>query len=228
MDHVIAVSSELRDLLVHDFEVSPERISVRFNGIDPKKFSFQDQSQARGRLNLPSQAKILIHVARLSIEKRHTILLQALEQGGQEDFHVYFLGEGPLRAEIEAEVNQRNLQNRVFLKGGIPHGDLPAWFAAADLFCLSSAHEGCPVVIQEALACGTPVVSTRVGAVPDLLASCDGIVCDGESPQALAAALQEAFARRWDRPEIAERGGRRSWTAVADDLLDIYRDLPPR
>jgi glycosyltransferase involved in cell wall biosynthesis len=225
MDHVVAVSSELRSLLVEDFRIPPERVSVRFNGIDPSRFRYQEKAEARHRLNLPADRKILLHVARFSPEKRHRLLLDALELCPVQDFAVHLVGDGPLRGEIEHEVHRRHLNGRVTFHGGIPHEDLPDWFAAADALCLSSAHEGCPVVIHEALACGTPVVATRVGAVPDLLGTADGVLCTPEDPGALARALQEIWNRAWDRPEIARRGSSHTWQSVADDHVRLYREL---
>ena len=225
MDHIIAVSSELRSILIDEFGVVPERVSVRFNGIDPAKFRFQELTEVRQKLGLPLNRRILLHVARLSPEKRHRILLDALERCPIRDFEVHLLGEGPLRGEIEDEIRRRNLGTRVFLRGGVAHDQLPDWFAAADVFCLSSAHEGCPVVIHEALACGAPVVATRVGAVPDLVEARDGVLCERENPEALAVALQAVWSQGWDRRAIAIRGSIHTWDAVARDLVRLYQGL---
>jgi glycosyltransferase involved in cell wall biosynthesis len=225
LDHVIAVSNELRSILIDEFAVSADRVSVRFNGIDPAKFHSRDQETARRSLGLASDRRILLHVGRLSIEKRHRFLLEAVARCPVRDFDVYLLGEGPLRREIEEQIKSRGLQDRVTLGGGISHDQLPDWFAAADLFCLSSAHEGCPVVVHEALACGVPVVSTRVGAVPDLVRSDHGVLCEPESPDALANALETAWSRNWDRQGIASYGATHSWDAVAMDLVRLYENL---
>jgi glycosyltransferase involved in cell wall biosynthesis len=225
MDHVIAVSGELRSILINEFGVVPERVSVRYNGIDPAKFRFQEITEVRRKLGLPLNRRILLHVARLSPEKRHRVLLDALERCPIRDFEVHLLGEGPLRCEIEDEIQRRNLGTRVFLRGGVAHDQLPDWFAAADVFCLSSAHEGCPVVIHEALACGAPVVATRVGSVPELVGARDGVLCECENPEALAGALSSAWSRDWHRREIAARGSVHSWAAVATGLKKLYEEL---
>jgi len=225
MDHVVAVSSELRSILIDEFGVESNRVSVRFNGIDPAKFRYQEMAKARQKLGLPLNRRILLHVARLSTEKRHRVLLEALDLCQVRDFEIHLLGEGPLRGEIEAEISRRHLEDRVFLHGGVAHDRLPDWFAAADVFCLSSAHEGCPVVIHEALACGVPVVSTRVGAVPDLVGSGDGVLCERENPEALAVAFEAVWSQGWDREGIANRGSVHTWNAVAHDLVRLYQGL---
>jgi teichuronic acid biosynthesis glycosyltransferase TuaC len=225
MHHVIAVSSELRSILINEFNIPPQRVSVRLNGIDPAKFRYQDKSEARQRLNLPQDRKILLHVARFSPEKRHLLFLDAIDLCPAKDFQVHLLGEGPLRGEIENEIHRRQLQGRLSLHGGVAHKDLPDWFSASDAFCLSSAHEGCPVVIQEALACGTPVVATRVGAIPDLVSLSDGVLCESEKPEALALALETVWSREWNRQAIAARGSTHTWESVARDLVTLYQTL---
>lgn len=225
MDHVVAVSSELRDLVVNHFGVAPERVSVRFNGIDPRLFRLMDRERARRRLGLPLNRRIVLNVARLSPEKRHDVLLEAVAHCPDRDFQVHLAGGGPLADSLPAAIRQAGLENRVFLEGGVAHDALPDWFAAADLFCLTSAHEGCPVVIHEALACGVPIVSTRVGAVPDLVGPESGLLCAPGDAAGLAAALAAALARPWDRTAIAEAGGRHTWDAVARGLNETYAAL---
>lgn len=224
-DHVVAVSSELRSLLVDRFGVSPEKTSVLFNGIDPLKFRFQDRTRARASLNLPVEQRIVLCVARLSSEKRLDVLMRAVANCSDRDFVVYVVGEGPLLDELRRMGNQLGLQDRVFLVGGRPHNELASWYGAADLLCLSSAHEGCPVVVHEAIACGLPVVSTRVGAVPDLIEKAEGELCEPNDIPSLSRSLSVALSRKWDRKKIAEKGSRYTWDAQARQLKTLYSSL---
>ena len=92
--------------------------------------------------------------------------------------------------------------------------------SAADVLCLASEREGSPNVVHESLACGTPVIAAAVGAVPDIVASeLVGTVLSPEHLSSLASVLDEALNRAWDRRSIAEFGRRRSWDAVARELL---------
>jgi len=169
--------------------------------------------------------RVVLSVARLSQEKRHDVLLDAVARCPVRDFQVHLVGGGPLTVEVREAINRAGLENRVFLEGGVAHDDLPDWFAAADLFCLSSAHEGCPVVIHEAMACGLPMVSTRVGAVPDLLGAEAGVLCSPNDAAALAEALSTALGRGWDPEAIAREGAHHSWDGVSRRLLSLYARL---
>lgn len=225
MDHVVAVSNELKSILVEEFGLAEDRVSVVFNGVDPRKFCRRDREMARRKLGLPLNRRVVLSVARLSREKRHDLLLDAVSCCPVQDFQVHLIGGGPLAGVVREKIHRAGLENRVFLEGGVAHADLPDWFAAADLFCLSSAHEGCPVVIHEALACGLPMVSTRVGAVPDLLGPEVGVLCSPNDAAALAEALSTALGRSWDPEAIARQGAHHSWDGVSRRLLSLYARL---
>lgn len=224
LDRIVAVSSELKAILVNDFGIAPEKIAVIFNGIDPAQFFLQDRELARRQLGLPQNRRILLVVARLSPEKNLGALLEAVASLPDRDFHLHLAGTGPLEKTLRESAARLRLGNRVSFEGGVRHHELPLWFAAADLFCLSSHHEGCPVVVHEALACGTPVISTRVGAVPDLLNDSTGLLCEPSDSAALADALARGWERKWDRAAIAAEGRRHTWDAVARQTLELYHE----
>ena len=92
--------------------------------------------------------------------------------------------------------------------------------SAADLFCLASSREGWPNVVNESLACGTPVVATDIGGVPDMLPSPEyGLIVPPNDQASLDQALCHAFSMRWDREAIARWGQSRSWEHVASEVL---------
>ena len=225
MDHIVAVSSELKSILTEQFGVREDCVSVCFNGVDTHRFRLLDKEKARRRLGLALNRRLIVNVARLSPEKRHNLLLDAVKECPERSFHLHIIGQGPLSEEIKASIHQAGLENRVFLEGGVPHEHLPDWFAAADLFCLSSAHEGCPVVIHEALACGLPVVSTRVGAVPDLVGNETGLLSEPGDAGALAGALADGLHRSWNCKMISRAGTCHTWDALARHLLKLYHRL---
>ncbi|MCA1809103.1 MAG: glycosyltransferase, partial [Lentisphaerae bacterium] len=110
--------------------------------------------------------------------------------------------------------------------GALPREALPAWLAAADVFALSSLHEGDPVVIREALACGTPVVAPRVGGIPETVPDNRyGLLCEPNDSLQLAHALDAAMERSWDRAAISRYGGSQTWDMVAERLFEICQSL---
>jgi glycosyltransferase involved in cell wall biosynthesis len=97
---------------------------------------------------------------------------------------------------------------------------------AADVFCLASSTEGWPNVVNEALACGTPVVATDVGAVRQMVAGdAYGYVIAVNDADALASALRAALTRTWDNDGISAWGRLRSWSQVAEEVLAEMRTV---
>jgi glycosyltransferase involved in cell wall biosynthesis len=95
---------------------------------------------------------------------------------------------------------------------------------AADIFCLPSYTEGCPNVVVEALACGRPIVATKVGGIPELVRPASGILVPPRDSAALREALQLALSKPWDSVEIA-RTSTRSWETVSAETWAVCRKL---
>jgi glycosyltransferase involved in cell wall biosynthesis len=112
------------------------------------------------------------------------------------------------------------MQSYVRLAGRVNSETMAEWMSAADLFCLASDREGWPNVVHEALACGTPVVATDVGAVPDLIpnARYGTVVAPGDQ-SSLDTAVCDALTGSWDRAAIAALGMSRTWHEVAAEVL---------
>ncbi len=221
---IISVSGEIRDQLIRESGVLPERIDVIHNGVDMDRFPPVEAEAARRRLGLPLNKKIILCVARLSPEKAlGRLMLQTARLKGRHDWGLHIVGEGPLQNALRTMVDEQGLGGRVHLEGGVSHDKLRDWYAAADVFCLTSLHEGCPVVVHEALACGLPVVSTRVGAVPDLIQEgVNGLLCRVDHDEDIADQLDKALCTRWDRKAIVETGRQHTWDAVAARTMDVY------
>jgi glycosyltransferase involved in cell wall biosynthesis len=96
--------------------------------------------------------------------------------------------------------------------------------AAADLITLPSYMEGCPNVILEALACGRPVVATKVGGIPEIMGDECGRLVPPREPGALAQALAAVLDADWDSAAISAQRSR-SWDAVAEEMLEIFESL---
>jgi glycosyltransferase involved in cell wall biosynthesis len=145
-----------------------------------------------------------------------------LNLGGYDDVQVAIVGEGVYRKELERLVGFYGLGGRVRLVGEVPHADLHVWYSAADLSCLFSRREGWPNVVLESMACGTPVLATPVGGVPEIIGDGQaGALAEGDAG-ALARALAQALDRSWDRAAIARFAEAHTWERAADS---VYRVL---
>ncbi len=213
---------------VHRLGVAEDRIHLLPNGVDTAAFQALPRAEARRRLGEPEQGRLLLFVGRLVPVKAVDVLLRAfarLDAGATGGVRLALVGDGPLRGRIEALGATLGLTERVRLLGQRPPEDVALWLNAADALVLSSLNEGCPNVVLEALACGTPVVASRVGAVPDLLDESCGVMCEPGDADALAEALARALERDWDRAAVRARTDGMSWEANALKLHGILRGV---
>ena len=222
---IVAVSAALKLRMV-ELGIPAEKIAVIRNGIEQNVFYRRDQQAARQQLGLSLDAKLIVTVSALVPLKGIDRLIDALALMQQPNTHLLIIGQGPERAALQARVAAHGLTERITLVGAKPQAELGAWYSAADLFCLASHREGCPNVVVEALACGTPVVASDVGGISELVTDerFGYLVPEAETNAAgFAARMQTALARDWSRDAIAAHGGARGWPDVANELLNYWR-----
>lgn len=225
VDHIISVSSDLKDKLVDFYGISKSKISVIHNGIDSQKFFYIKKSAARKKLGLDLGKKYIISIGRLSSEKGLDHLIRAFASFPvDKNLELVLGGDGPRREDLEALSRECNVVDRVRFLGEVPHELTCLWYNSADLFCLPSLREGCPNVVIESLACGSPVVGTRVGAVPDLISSKElGLLVEPGDEMELSVALKNALETDWDRAQINDIGRRNQWSDVGGKVIDVFK-----
>jgi len=222
-DHLITVSNDLKHKIVSEYNVDASKISVVSNGIDVGKFFYIEQELARKRLNLATNRQYILTVSRLSSEKGLPHLLNAFAKIKNSATELIIVGDGPLKDSLVSLGMALGINERVRFMSSLGHADICYWYNAADVFCLPSLWEGCPNVVIEALACGTPVVATQVGGIPDLVPSNDyGVLVPPGNPDSLALSLDKALAKDWNRQKISEFGSVNSWEDVADMVINIF------
>jgi teichuronic acid biosynthesis glycosyltransferase TuaC len=219
---ILSVSGELSRVALG---LGAKRVHTILNGVDPAIFHIQDQPAIRERLGLPADETCVLFVGWLSKLKGVAQLVEAiaaLNRSGGRKWSLAMVGEGYLEPALREEARRSGFGSSFRFLGPLKAPDIAQWMNACDLFCLPSDSEGCPNVVLEALSCGTPVVATAVGSIPDLVDESCGILVPGNSPDILAATLQRAGARSWDRPQIA-LSQQRTWRAVALETLAACR-----
>lgn len=146
-------------------------------------------------------------VGRLSPEKGILNLVEAIPGvlGSCPDLRFVIIGDGVLRKEFEKRVRERSLEHRVTLTGWVPHEKIPEWLNRLRLVASPSYTEGLPPLVQEAMACGTPVLATGVGGVPDLIRDGKtGFLLEDNSPECIARRVIEVL-NDPRLPEVSER-----------------------
>ncbi|MEQ4717341.1 glycosyltransferase [Nonomuraea sp. B19D2] len=165
--HTVAVSSQVARAFVTR---GARNLSTRMHGVKvaEQRRRAREAGLVRREWNVPQSSFLIVHVANCRPEKRHELLLEAAAKVVNVSPRALFLlaGSGPLEGQIARRVAELGSDAVRFL-GCVPRA--ARLIAAADLLVLSSANEGLPVVVMEALAAGVPVVSTAVGGVPELI-----------------------------------------------------------
>ncbi len=142
---------------------------------------------------------------------------------------LYIVGDGPERASLESEIGRLALGSVVHLAGF--QSDIPAWLGRFHAFVLSSIREGQPLALLEAMAAGLPIVATRVGGIPDTIASgSEGLLVEPGDPAGLAHAMETLLSDEKKRNELGVNARARCRTdfsiqATCDRYLQVYRSV---
>jgi len=216
---IIAVSQSLKRVMV-DLGIPEEKIRVIGNGVDTDRFHPMDRVQARRQLGLPVEGQLVVAVGSLTEHKGHALLISAIAEISSRwpSLCLCILGEGPLRASLVKLASEKGLDGRVLIPGSCLNEELSVWYNAADVSCLPSSREGWPNVLLESLACGTPVVATRVGGVPEVISSPEHGILVEPNVNKLSEGLEAALRKQWDRGTIVSYARCRTWNEVAAEM----------
>jgi len=185
-DAVIAVSRPLVHRLVRA-GISPRRIRCVPNAFLPPE-AILGRAVARRELGLHDDSNVVAWVGRLSPEKGADVMLDAIAECDS-TWQLSIIGDGPERNRLHEQAEQLGIDNRVTWHGAIVNAG--SVLTAFDAFVLSSRTEGTPIALFEAMYAGVPVVATRVGGVPDVVASTHALLVPSENPRMIARALEE-------------------------------------
>jgi glycosyltransferase involved in cell wall biosynthesis len=191
-DAAVAVSSQIRDRLIRA-GASAARVYLIPNAW-AASLSPLPRNEARAQLGLPQDCLVIGWVGRLSHEKGADILLEALPPLAELPWVLSVIGDGDQRAALQIAAVRHGFAERVRWHGLVP--DASRLYPAFDCLVSSSRTEGSPIVLLEAMGTGVPIVATRVGGVPDLVRSEDGLLVPPENPSALGVAIRAALTDR--------------------------------
>jgi glycosyltransferase involved in cell wall biosynthesis/GT2 family glycosyltransferase len=186
---VACVTAPLRRQVLEQVGLPEDRTGVLWMGVDTRAF----QDAAAGRSFEPGRLH-LVTVARLNAAKGHRHALAAMRSGVNQglDLRYTIAGEGPHRAEIEADIARLGLGDRVTMAGTVSEEGIRDLLARADAFVLPSVGlgEAAPVSVMEAMACGLPVISSIIGGTPDMIThGVDGLLVAQGDETSLADAM---------------------------------------
>jgi starch synthase len=234
---VVAVSDGMRgDVLAAYPAVPPERIRVIRNGIDTREYAPDPGTDVLSRYGLDPLLPIVLFVGRITRQKGLPVLLRAAARLAPEAQLVLCAGQ-PDTPELATEVadlvaNLRATRSRViWIPEMLPKRDVIQLLSHATAFACPSLYEPLGIVNLEAMACGTAVVGSRVGGIPEVVADGEtGLLVPPDDPAALAAALN-ALVSEPGRAAAMGRAGRKraaaefGWDAIAAQTAALYAEL---
>ncbi len=226
---ILAVSEATKREIVRWLGVAPERIVVTYDAAEPRFRPIESGALEafRRRKGLPE--RFILFVSTLEPRKNVPTLLDAYARIASSTDAPLILGGGKgwLYDAIFAKTEALGLGDRVRFVGFIDNQELPLWYAAATVFTLPSLYEGFGMGPLEAMACGTPVVTSTSSSLPEVVGDA-GLTVPATDADALAAALLRVLNDAELRTELRERGFRQarrfSWHETAERTLAAYQD----
>ncbi|MGE4062928.1 MAG: glycosyltransferase family 4 protein [Rhodospirillaceae bacterium] len=223
---MITVCQALKDSLV-ELGVPEQRVTVLRNGVDLQLFRpFRDERErtAAQRKFGMEQGIALVSVGQLIERKGHHLIIAALPE--LPGTNLFIAGDGPDRGKLQELAAKLGVSDRVHLLGVVPHGELPSLYAAADISILASSREGWANVLLESMACGTPVVASRIWGTPEVVAEpAAGVLMPDRSAAGVAAGVKELLRQMPDRWATRRYAERFSWDATTDGQLRLFQGI---
>jgi glycosyltransferase involved in cell wall biosynthesis len=214
--HVFTPSDALKRKVV-GLGINESKVTRIYNGVDDTFFYPEKNS---------GEPEYFLFVGNLKQDKGVIDLLEAYAiyaaEGGK--IPLKFVGAGEMRTAMAERIKQLGLVDSVTLLGAMPHADAASYIRKCACLILPSYHEGVPNVVLEAANCGVPVISTRVGGIPEVVdEGKTGLLIEAGDVQALAKALQQFESDVvWKQDEILAKGRQFSWEKNLDSLEQVF------
>lgn len=231
--HVLADSQATKDDLIALYGTPAEKITVLVGGVQPEFQPVTDPARraaVRRRYGIPDHPYIF-SVGTVQPRKNYARLIAALAALGPtyEDFHLVIAGgHGWLEGPIYQAVHDHGLEERVHFIGFAHDEDLPALYSEAVCLAYPSLYEGIGLPVLEAMACGTPVLTSAISSLPEVAGDA-AILVDPYRVEAIAEGLRQLLGDATLRAELVARGLRQAarftWEGAARQLLGIYRQM---
>lgn len=209
---VITVSAALKDAIV-DLGVSASKVIVLRNGVDLELFYPEDHVAMRAKLGVTRFA--LASVGNLIPTKGHQLAIGALQS--LPDTELLIAGQGPQEQYLRDLALRLGVAERVRFLGVLAQTQLRSLYSAVDILVLASEREGWPNVLLEAMACGTPVVASNVGGIPEIVSAPEsGLLFEAGNAISIAAAVDRLRSAMPSREATRAYAAQFSWQSTTE------------
>ena len=233
-DTIIAFSQHEKDAMIRLYDAPSQNIEVIPCGVDVNLFRPLDNGLAKRKLGLQDN-KVVLYVGRLEPLKGVDILLRAVAQLEQDDTVRTLIVGGDMEGDLEMNRLQSLSQElgisaNVSFLGRMDQQELPIYYNAADICVVPSYYESFGLVALEAMACGTPVIASRVGGLPTIVkAGFTGYLIPWRCPEPFADVLDILLGNQAIRNAMGKASRKAAltmqWPVVVDNLVDSYHSL---
>lgn len=225
----IGVSAALVERL-RQLRIDPSRLHEIRNGVDAERFRPTPMAEVRAQLGIAG-APVVLTVGNLQEHKGQRLVVDAFAKliRRYPEARLVIVGEGPDRAFLASRAESLGLADRTTFAGTVPNAELARWYSAADVLVLASSREGWPNVLLEAMACGTPVVASAVGGIPEVMRRDEvGRLVQVRTGEAFAEAIEGVLERGVDRAFVRGHALGFGWERTSEQQLRLFDSLVAR
>jgi glycosyltransferase involved in cell wall biosynthesis len=215
--HNITVSEALRHKMIA-LGISPTHVTTFRNGVDTNIFTLTKEPTEHPQANA-----VILSVGNLIPLKGHHIVIEALSK--IPNATLVIAGDGPEKQRLLDLAKASGVESRVVFTGRLGQSDLITQYQKAAILVLASEKEGWPNVVLEALACGTPVVSTPVGGVPEIISNGPVARLVDRSPKQIASTINQLLKEMPTAKQCREHAEMFTWKATTRGLINLYKNI---
>jgi len=232
LDQIIVVSNSAKKQLLAHYPVEQSAVTAIYNGIDHSMYEPQDKINIKSTLDrYEVQQPYFFSVGGYSHRKNPETLIKAFDlvAKNHSTISLAIAGPGWKSAEAEELIGDSVQKDRIHRLGKVPEKNLPLLYSGAVGFVSTTRHENFGIAIVEAMACGTPVIASRVYAVPEVTGDA-GLLVDDPTDATAFASIMEELATNEDlqtecRGAGVERSHRFTWEQCAQETFEVYQDV---
>ena len=220
--YLITVCKALKDVLVN-LEVQDSKIHVLRNGVDLERFS-PPKNRTKLRKELKISGKTILSVGYLVPRKGHDLVIRTLQSNP--DINLIIIGDGPDKRKLLKLARETGVYARVKFTGPMEQSRLKKYYGASDILVLASSREGWANVLLESMACGTPVIATKVWGTPEIVAAHEaGLLVEERTVADIAATIKKLFCDYPDRKKTRRYAEKFGWEATTQGQLSLFNKI---
>ena len=234
-ERIITISEFSKREIIKYLMYPEDKIHIVYPAVNHEHYYKKRDKSILSRLNIPEDEKIILYVGSEVHRQNLPLLIRGfseLKKKLPRDVKLLKVGnpQAPLRArqDLMELIRDLNLHNDVIFVGQVAEHELPKWYNAADLFVYPCVYAGWSMPCFEAMACGTPVITTNVSVLPEVVGD-GGMTVDPYNSDELAKTMYEVLTNDVLRGDMIDKGLKRArmftWETAAEETLKVYREL---